>query len=86
MKSQALFAANEMHEMTTMTTRSQERQGWRLPKELRAENRECRDGNELRSERERLQVLYHGNPDKRWHPSMMYMRCRLVGGKVYGKG
>ena len=33
-----LFAANEMHEMTTMTTRSQERHGWRLPKELRTEN------------------------------------------------
>jgi hypothetical protein len=33
-----LFAANEMHEMTTMTMRSQERQGWRLPIELRTEN------------------------------------------------
>jgi hypothetical protein len=33
-----LFAANEMHEMITMTTRSQERQGWRLPIELRTEN------------------------------------------------
>jgi hypothetical protein len=33
-----LFAANEMHEMTTMTMRSQERQGGRLPIELRTEN------------------------------------------------
>jgi hypothetical protein len=33
-----LFAANEMHEMTTITTRSQERHGWRFPIELRTEN------------------------------------------------
>ena len=33
-----LFAAKEIHEMTTMTTRSQERQGCRFPKELRTEN------------------------------------------------
>ena len=33
-----MFAANEMYKMMTMTTRSQERQGWRLLKELRTEN------------------------------------------------
>jgi hypothetical protein len=84
MKWQAVLfaAANEMHEIMTMTTRSQERQGWRLPKELRTENRECRDDNVLRSEREQLQVLCHGSSDKRWHPSMMCMRCRLTLGEV----
>ena len=33
-----LFAANEMHEMTTMTTRSQERHGCKFPRELMIEN------------------------------------------------
>jgi len=33
-----LFAANEIHEMTTITTRSQERHGCKFPNELRIEN------------------------------------------------
>ncbi len=33
-----LFAANEMHDMTSMTTRSQERHGCKFPNELRIEN------------------------------------------------